>query len=236
MIVTIDGTAGSGKSTLARKLALRFQALHINSGYLYRSIAFEAQQSNVSLADSQALGELADGIEWKIAKDFRGGTTFSWNGRLSADGLKSDELGDAASILAQYATVREVCDHYQRLLIVRAEGSGSPVFLEGRDAGTVIAPQALVKFYVDAPLHVRAHRRLLQLQSINKEASYDIGSIAERIRARDHRDMTRKLAPQVPAEGAIRLDSAAESQGPLLRRMEQIVREAMAAGEPPQPR
>ena len=227
LIITVDGTAGSGKSTIARKFALRWDALYINSGLLYRSIAYRALQEEVEEEDCQALRDIVATIEWDICRTDRGGSVLLIDGRLPVGALTSESVAEVASKLATIAVVRDKCTAFQREQADRH----SRIVVEGRDGGTIVFPNALVKWYVDAPLSVRSHRRYSKLRSmklIGESAADELryrAEIAEQLSARDNRDQQRTIAPQRPAEDAVYVDTAAEKQSDTLNRMEAVARE-----------
>ena len=227
LVVTVDGTAGSGKSTIARKFAYRWNALYINSGLLYRSVGYRVMQEGLSRDDSPRLRQVVETIEWDMCRTDSGETALLVDGRLPVADLYTEEVAAVASELAMLSVVRGVCTLFQR-----DQASRHPrVVVEGRDGGTEVFPDAIAKWYVDAPLMVRAHRRLSQLQRIAPHGRFAIDEIAEQIRSRDARDAGRALAPQRPAEDAFRVDTGADKQSDTLRTMEGVVRERSAANE-----
>lgn len=223
-VVTVDGTAGSGKSTIARKFAHRWDALYVNSGLLYRSIGYRVMREGLSCDNGGALEALIHSVEWDICRTDTGGTALLIDGRLPLPELYTEEVAAVASELATRAIVRKACTRFQR-----EQAARSPrVVVEGRDAGTEVFPDAIAKWYVDAPLMVRAHRRLGQLQRLSPRGSFSLDEIAEQIRSRDARDAGRELAPQRPAPDAFRVDTVADKQSETLRTMEAVVRERCA--------
>jgi cytidylate kinase len=247
MVVTVDGTAGCGKSTLARKFAYRWNALYINSGLLYRSIGYRYIQEQgledritqksrfypvpqlddiITVPTLDELGErtvreILRAIEWDVCRTDDGGSVLLIDGRPPVAELFSEDIAAVASELAVFSEVRERCTTFQR-----DEATRYPrVVVEGRDAGTVVFPDAVGKWYVDAPLGVRAQRRINQLKRISPWQQVSLEAIASQIARRDTRDTTRAIAPQRPAEDAVIVDTFAEKQSDTLRAMEQLVRE-----------
>ncbi len=238
LVVTVDGTAGCGKSTLARKFAFRWNALYVNSGLLYRSIAYRYIQErglvggfgkrgdnelheSLGEVDGQILSEILAMIEWDLCRTDEGGSILLIDCRPPIAELLSEEVAGVASELAVIRMVRERCTTFQQEEAVRYPR----VVVEGRDAGTVVFPGALAKWYVDAPLGVRAQRRVQQLRRVSPGQPVSLAAIESHISRRDTRDMTRTIAPQRPAEDAIVVDTFAEKQGDILRTMEQVVRD-----------
>jgi cytidylate kinase len=231
LIVTVDGTAGSGKSTIARKFAYRWDALYINSGLLYRSIAYRALQEEIGEDDGRPLRDVIASIEWDLCRTDRGGSVLLVDGKLPVSALTSEFVAEVASKLATLSVVRDKCTTFQREQVARH----SRIVVEGRDGGTVVFPGALVKWYVDAPLSVRSHRRYSKLRSMRligespaDEHRYR-DEIAAQLKVRDTRDQQRALAPQCPAEDAIHVNTAMEKQTDTLIRMEAVARERTAA-------
>lgn len=188
MIITIDGPSGVGKGTLARKIAEVYGYPYLETGALYRLVAF-------------AYGDFPPGKEELI--DFLQKTNFS---TLTGD-LYTEKVGAAASNLAKRQDVREALFRFQRAFIQQhAKG----VVLDGRDCGTVIAPQAERKIFLTASLEERAHRRFAQLKE--KGSVEDFGVILAQLEKRDAQDRSRVLSPLVPAEDAFILDTSALSK------------------------
>jgi cytidylate kinase len=229
LVVTVDGTAGSGKSTIARKFAIRCDALYINSGLLYRSIAYRALQEEVEQEDGQPLRDIIAAMEWDLCRTDRGGSVLLVDGKLPITALTSESIAEVASKLATLSVVRDKCTAFQREQIARHPR----IVVEGRDGGTVVFPRALVKWYVDAPLSIRSHRRYSKLRSMKligespaDELRY-CDEIAAQLIARDTRDQQRGLAPQCPADDAIHIDTSIEKQSEILSRMEAVARERL---------
>lgn len=213
LVVTIDGTAGCGKSTVARKVAKRLQCLHLNSGLLFRSLAFESQARSISISDGQSLAALATELSFEFSFNSVGGTEFTLGNSSSNDSLVNDgdiskvvlrdEYGELASELAVHPEVRMVFLELQRSIVKRF----GRVVVEGRDAGAEVFPDALAKFYIDADIHVRTIRRLGQLQK-HFPGCFSYDAVRERLERRDSRDMNRKYSPQRPAPDAVFVDTS----------------------------
>ena len=186
MIIAIDGPAASGKGTLGKRIAAHYSLIHLDTGKLYRAVARDTLAAGASPADEAA------GLAAAEALDL---------GTLGDPFLMDGRLGEAASIVASHAAVRNALLAYQRAFAGRKPG----VVLDGRDIGTVICPEADVKLFVTATPEERARRRFLEL----KTAGMAIGEaeVLADIRRRDERDKNRAAAPLRQAEDAYLLDT-----------------------------
>jgi CMP/dCMP kinase len=185
--IAVDGTAASGKGTLARKLAVHFGFHHLDSGSLYRLAALgvlEAKGDPANEADALAAARAVDPA------------------RADDPAIRTAEMGNAASIVSAYPSVRSALLEFQREFAKRSPGA----VIDGRDIGTVVCPGATVKLFVDAAPEVRARRRWLELSAAgNAPAESEI--LAD-IKARDERDRNRAVAPLKPAPDAKLLDTS----------------------------
>jgi cytidylate kinase len=186
MIVAIDGPAASGKGTIARRLAAHFGLPHLDTGLLYRATA------RVLLDEGSRLDDVDKAVSAARALallDF------------DEERLRGREMGEAASVVGAIPEVRAALIDMQRAFAARPQGA----VLDGRDIGTVIAPEAQVKIFVTASPETRAQRRALELRGRGEKVDY--ASILEDIKKRDQRDSERTDAPLKPAEDAIVLDT-----------------------------
>ena len=186
MIIAIDGPAASGKGTLARRLAAHYGLSHLDTGLLYRATARMLLDEGSRLDDVEAAVRAARGL---ALVDFDEGK------------LRGREMGDAASIVGAIPQVRSALIEMQRSFAARAPGA----VLDGRDIGTVIAPQAQVKIFVTASPDARAQRRALELRGRGEKVDYS--AILDDIRKRDKRDSERAEAPLKAAPDACLLDT-----------------------------
>jgi cytidylate kinase len=187
MIVTIDGPAASGKGTLARRLAEHLNVPHLDTGLLYRAVAAHLLASGAALEDAAAAAATARGID-PVSLD---------RNLLAAPGL-----GEAASRVAAIPEVRAALLKFQQDFARRSGGA----VLDGRDTGTVIAPEAAVKIFVTASPEVRAGRRHRELAARGDRITYT--QVLADIRRRDERDASRSAAPLKPAPDAVLLDTS----------------------------
>ena len=213
-VVTIDGPAAAGKSTAARELARRLGFTLVDTGALYRALAWAVKEAGVAADDAPAVGKVLE----KTTVDFEGGRVIV-NGRDITAQIRTPELGMLTSRLTRLQVVRDKLTPLQRRL-ARAGG----VVLEGRDTGSVVCPWAEVKFYLDADLDERARRRREELAATGLPADYE--TVKAEVMQRDRQDMERDLAPLVRPEGALVLDSTALSPEAVVERMLDAVEQA----------
>ena len=186
MIIAIDGPAASGKGTLAKKLAQHYGYRHLDTGVIYRAVAHALLEEGADLRDEA----LAVAAAVELDPETFGNPA-----------LKSQKVGEAASVVSAIPRVREVLLDFQRQFAATPPGA----VLDGRDIGTVICPNADVKIFVVADPKVRAHRRTLEAKSRGEEA--DEARILQDIIQRDERDRNRGTAPLKPAADAYLLDN-----------------------------
>ena len=198
IVITIDGPAGAGKTTVSRTLADRLGYRYIDTGALYRAVALTASRKGVRSADDAALGKLCRGLELQYVQT-ESGLRLLANGEDVTEKLRTPEV----TMLASAVSARPVVRRYL-LDVQRAMGRRKGAVVEGRDMGTVVFPNAEVKFYLDAAEKTRARRRFLELQS---KSQLNLGEVEKDLRKRDTNDSTRSEAPLRPAVDAIRIDS-----------------------------
>lgn len=220
MIVTIDGPAGSGKSTVARKLAMRLGFIHLNSGALFRAVGFIAQQKKASLEDDEVVAAIASKLSLRFVLDQDGQTRLFVDGGDLSGELKEESVGELASRVALLPSVRRELLEVQRSTARDASSRGQSLVVEGRDSGTVVFPDADMKFFLDAALEVRAERRLRELNSQERQ----LDEVRQQLAHRDHTDSTRAIAPQRRPEGAIVIDTSESSPDEVVERMVEMLK------------
>ncbi len=198
ILITIDGPAGAGKTTVSRSLAKRLGFRYIDTGALYRGVAFEAKSKGLRHDDDAGLEDLCVSLDLKFVFAEEGSRLFS-NNKDITDQIRNPEISMFASAVSARPVVRRYLLDLQRDM-----GSGEGVVFEGRDMGTVVFPGADIKFFLDASRKTRALRRYEELSS---KTSLTIEKIEQDINYRDENDRTRPLAPLKPAEDAIIIDS-----------------------------
>jgi cytidylate kinase len=224
MVITIDGTVGSGKSTAAAGLARRLGAVHLDTGAMYRALTLKALRAGVDLEDPDALGRMAEDTRIDLETDPDAP-------RVLLDGLdvtaaiRENRISTSSHYIAGAAPVRRVMVRLQREFAARA----GDVVAEGRDQGTVVFPDALVKFYLDADPAVRARRRQGELRTKGEVKSYR--SVLDEVLERDRRDSTREADPLRAAADAVHVDTTDLDVEAMIRALVQEVRSR--AGEAP---
>ncbi len=199
LVITIDGPAGAGKSTLAKALAAKLGYTYLDSGALYRAVALAARTNGLDRSDEAGLSRMMEKIVIELKPAPEGVLVF-WDGQDVSDAIRSEEVGNLASAISKLETVRLYLTELQRRL-----GAGGGVVLEGRDAGTVVFPQAEIKFFLTADLEERAGRRVAQLAG--RGVAADPEEVKSQMAVRDRRDENREMAPLRPADGAVVIDS-----------------------------
>ncbi|WP_259756502.1 (d)CMP kinase [Pseudomonas sp. GCEP-101] len=200
-VVAIDGPSGSGKGTVAGLLAKRLGWNLLDSGALYRLLAFAAGNHGIDLTNEEALKVLAAHLDVQFTHAKGGqGQHIILEGEDVTDTIRTEQVGAGASQVAALPAVRDALLQRQRAFL---EAPG--LVADGRDMGTVVFPGAQLKIFLTASAEERARRRYLQLK--NKGIDSDQAQLAEEIRTRDERDSQRAVAPLKPAKGAILVDS-----------------------------
>jgi len=211
LVIAIDGPVGAGKSTVARRLAETLGCVHIDSGAMYRALGWKAVRLAVDLHDHAALGVLAAGTDVRIVPTAAGPHVLV-DGTDVTGWLRTPAMDEAASLVSTCPAVRD-----RRVALQRAMACAGGVVMDGRDIGTVVFPDADLKFFLDADLGVRADRRLQDLRRAGGEA--DPSAVREEVARRDARDSGREIAPLRPAADAIRIDSTALNADGVVHRM-----------------
>ena len=190
--VAIDGPAGAGKSTLARRIAGKLGYLYVDTGAMYRAVALWALRRNIAFSDMHRLEQLA---REALIEFTPGSTSILLNGEDVSEAIRTPEVADGASKVAQIPAVRRALVEKQREI-----GISASCVLEGRDIGSVVFPDASVKIFLDAQPGVRADRRAL-------ETDLPRETVSQQIAERDARDRNRTESPLVQAPDAIYVDT-----------------------------
>ncbi|MDA0692709.1 MAG: (d)CMP kinase [Nitrospinae bacterium] len=199
MIIAIDGPAGSGKSSAAKIVAQKMQFRHINTGAMYRAVAWKAQQLGMTLDHEEDIAEVARNLNIQFIPGPEGQAVVVDEKDVTGL-LRTKSVDQDAAIVASLGKVREILVASQRTM-----GKSGNIVMEGRDIGTVVFPEADKKFFLDATPEERGKRRYLELKAKNQ--AVDLDAIIEQVKLRDDKDRNRKVSPLKPAEDAICLDT-----------------------------
>lgn len=199
MIIAIDGPAGSGKSSVAIIVAQKLKYRYINTGAMYRAVAWKARQKGVDLRDQEQVARVAGDIDIEFVPGEEGQKIIV-DGENITPLLMDEAVGTDAAIVAAQLKVREILTAKQRRM-----GHQGNIVMEGRDIGTVVFPDADKKFYFYADPVVRGKRRYLELQAKNRQV--ELEKIIEGIKQRDYEDTHRKIAPLARAKDAVYMDT-----------------------------
>jgi len=199
-VITIDGPSGAGKGTVARIVAEQLGWHLLDSGAIYRVLAVAAQHHNISVEDEESLLPIAAHLDVQFQICSVGEGKVILEGEDVSNAIRTEEIGALASKVAAFPRVREALLRRQRAFKV-APG----LVADGRDMGTIVFADAPVKVFLTASAEERAQRRFNQLKG--KGFDVKIGRLLDDIRLRDERDQNRKVAPLIPAEGALIIDS-----------------------------
>lgn len=222
LLVTIDGPAGAGKTTVSRMLAARLGYRYVDTGALYRAVALAALEKGVSSEDDAALAALMDSLSIAFAPG-DGGQRVMANGRDITDLIRTPEVTMTASRASARPVVREGLLELQRRM-----GAEKGCVFEGRDMGTVVFPDADVKFFLSASVEERARRRWLETRDKTGQAFEEV---RQDIARRDENDTKRSLSPLKPAKDAILIDSTKHPAAEVVDIM--MARIASKVGEEP---
>jgi cytidylate kinase len=221
-VITIDGPSGTGKGTLCQLLARSLGFHLLDSGSLYRVLALAARQHAVSLDNEDALEVLAAHLDTQFStEDARKSPRIILEGEDVSDALRTEECGEDASKLAVFPKVRHALLERQRAY---AETPG--LVTDGRDMGTVVFPQAILKIFLSASREIRSERRYSQLKEKGINAS--LAQVVAELANRDQRDRGRQVSPLVPASDAIEIDTTSLSIDEVLRKVLAMVHERLA--------
>jgi cytidylate kinase len=223
-VIAVDGPAGTGKSPVTKRLADLFSLIHVDTGALYRAVAHLAIEAGFSPdfdeSDHAAISKIAEHaqFEFKRMKNKNPKNRLFVNGKDVTAYLRTPDMSMIASRVSAIPGVRSALKGLQRNL-----GLSAPSILEGRDIGTVIFPDATLKFFLTASIDERAKRRLAELEAQDGDApSFD--ELREQIRLRDLGDSTRAIAPLKKAEGAIEIDTTLHTLDEVVELMAAYIR------------
>jgi len=199
-VITIDGPAGAGKSTVAKALARKLNFSYLDTGAMYRALTLKALRSNVNLEDEEQLVQLARQTSIELSGHRQESARVFLDGEDVTEEIRSLKVTNNTFYIARAPRVRKILVQWQRRI-----GERQDIVVEGRDAGTVIFPQATRKFYLDADFEERVSRRMKELKE--KDKDIDKARLKEELRNRDAKDISRTAGPLKKASDAILIDS-----------------------------
>ena len=216
--IAIDGPAGAGKSTIARALAKELGYYYVDTGAIYRTVAYFLDLLGVSPKDVDGVERYIDELNVEITYDETGKQHMLMNGMDVSDEIRTQDISQKASLVSAHAVVREVLLDMQRDVARKHN-----VIMDGRDIGTVVLPKADVKIFLTASAEVRAKRRTDELLAKGQKAQYD--QILKEIQQRDYQDTHRPIAPLKMARDSIKLDTSELDIEAVLAEMKRIIGE-----------
>lgn len=220
LVITIDGPSGAGKTTVSKTLAARIGYRYIDTGALYRGIALETQERGIAAGDEEAIEAACRTIDLRFRLENGELRLFSGERDIS-DEIRTPEISMRASAVSALAPVRAFLTVLQRRL-----GEERAVVFEGRDMGTVVFPEADVKFFLDADPQIRAERRYLELKAKGEDLEFE--AVKQDLITRDANDSSRKLAPLKAAADAIHVDASRIGVDEVVEKMAKVVAEIRA--------
>lgn len=218
LLITIDGPAGAGKTSVSRRLADRLGYTYVDTGALYRGVAYAAMAKCIESDDDKRLQSLMEDIDLRF-KHLEAGIRLFLDGDDITDEIRTPAITMMASAVSARPVVRNALLDLQRRL-----GAKKSAVFEGRDMGTVVFPDADVKFFLTANISIRAARRYEEMKG---KSSHTFEQVEADMRIRDENDSTRAVAPLLPADDAVRLDSSCLAIDEVIDKMLAYVRSAL---------
>ncbi len=212
--IAIDGPAGAGKSTIAKAVAAKLGHIYVDTGAMYRAMALFFLRQGIDLNDEKQITAACDGADVSI-EYIDGSQRVILCGEDVSEAIREERVGNSASIISVYPSVRTKMTTLQRKL-----ASLRPVVMDGRDIGTVVLPDASCKIFLDASPEVRAARRVKQLLEKGVETAFD--EVLADIRDRDERDRNRPIAPLIAAKDAVTVDTSDMTLEQVINRLLEI--------------
>ena len=216
--IAIDGPAGAGKSTIARRLAQEMGYRYVDTGAIYRTVAYFMDLWGVSPKDTDGVNRYIDELTVNIEYDDEGAQHMIMNGMDVTADIRTPEISQKASLIAAQPVVREALLDMQREAARQYD-----VVMDGRDIGSVVLPKATVKIFLTASAEVRAHRRCKELQE--KGQKVDCDQILKDIRQRDYQDTHRDIAPLKMTRDSVKLDTSDMTIDQVIAAMKKIIGE-----------
>lgn len=219
--VAIDGPAGAGKSTIARRLAAELGYRYVDTGAIYRTVAYFMDLWGVSPKDVDGVNRYIDELTIGIEYDEEGLQHMIMNGMDVTQDIRTQDISQKASLISAHAVVREVLLDMQRDMAKNYD-----VVMDGRDIGTVVLPKATVKIFLTASPEVRAERRCKELQEKGQKAQY--AQILKEIQQRDYQDTHREIAPLKMCRDSVKVDTSDLNLEESVAAIRKIIEEKLA--------
>ena len=203
-VITVDGPSGAGKGTVSRILAKKLGFHYLDSGALYRILGIAAQRHRVDTSNNKGLMTLAEHMDIRFDSTETGGIKALLEGEDITQEMRTEDAGALASLVASHPQVRSALLKRQRMFATEPG-----LIADGRDMGTIVFPDAVLKIYLTATTEERAQRRHKEL--LAKGEDVNLRGLLDQVRLRDERDMSRDASPLIPAIDAIELDTSGQS-------------------------
>lgn len=219
--IAIDGPAGAGKSTIARQLAKELGFYYVDTGAIYRTVAYFMDILGVSPKDVDGVERYIDELTVEIQYDEEGKQHMIMNGQDVTDDIRTQDISQKASLVSAHAVVRDVLLDMQRDVAKKHN-----VIMDGRDIGTVVLPKADVKIFLTASAEVRAQRRCDELNAKGQKSAFQ--QVLKDIQQRDYQDTHREIAPLKQAKDAVKLDTSELDIPGVMAAIKKIIGEKIA--------
>jgi len=220
--IAIDGPAGAGKSTIAKRLARELGYYYVDTGAIYRTVAYFMDLLGIAPKDVDGVTRYIDELTVEIEYDEDGQQHMIMNGMDVTGDIRTPDISQKASLISAHAVVRDMLLDMQRDVAKKHN-----VIMDGRDIGTVVLPRANVKIFLTASAEVRAQRRHLELQAKGSKDSFE--KVLAEIKQRDHQDSTRAIAPLKQAKDAVLVDTSDMDIDAVIAEIRRIVTEKVGA-------
>ena len=220
--IAIDGPAGAGKSTIAKRLAKELGYYYVDTGAIYRTVAYFMDLLGIAPKDIDGVSRYIDELNVEIEYDEDGLQHMIMNGMDVTGDIRTQDISQKASLISAHGVVRDMLLDMQRDVAKKHN-----VIMDGRDIGTVVLPRADVKIFLTASAEVRARRRHLELQAKGSKESFE--KVLADIKQRDHQDSTRPIAPLKQAKDAVLVDSSDMDIEAVVAQIRKIVAQKVGA-------
>ena len=220
--IAIDGPAGAGKSTMAKRLAREMGYYYVDTGAIYRTVAYFLDLLGISPKDVDGVSRYIDELTVELAYDENGAQHMIMNGMDVTDDIRTPDISMKASTVSAHAVVREMLLDLQRDMAKKHN-----VIMDGRDIGTVVLPRATVKFFLTASAEVRAKRRTEEMLAKGQKA--DFQKVLAEIEKRDYQDTHREIAPLKRAKDSVVLDTSDLNEDQVIEKMKEIIGKKLEA-------